>query len=787
MKSLRFLPSFGARTPLSRHLAVLCAATFITLLMTWPLAKDAGVVVLRAIYYWDAYTNAMIMGSRIDAALGIGPLGFYDDYYFAPLPRSIVFNENHFGLSLLFAPFYLLTSKPIWAYNLTLLCSLALAVYFMYLLVRHLTGSGAAGLLSGVMYAFSPYVFFELGRIQLSAVQWIPAIFYFLHRAIEKQRPRDALAFWVCILLQIGTCLYYTMFLIPLLAVAGALLLFRHRPGRPFYLWFGAGAVTTGTLGLLIVYPYFAERHSFALERSIAYASANDGKLSFFANVHPTNRTLTAMHHLADGPHDEIAFPGFTATALVLSALFVPLFVGLGKLPKERLRSGLLAWVLTLVATVAVTLANHSMLPGVITFIAAAVVIARRNLPHPFRGRRGLYLAVFLIGLTMFLGLHPFDWNGAPVRGLYYYFHTYFPGFNGIRKVSRQAIMTTFVLCVLAGMGGAWLLSRLRGPGAQRVVTAILLLGVGYELRSFPHPVERVWAAEGSPPALDFVATLPKDDLIAFAPQDTGRRVFQSDAGMALHNYLALYHKHRFVNGQSSWQPPVTELARRSLDRLPSESARRTLLAIGTKRLVIFGEDLRRGQENLKQELLARPDRYQLAFEHGSHSVFTLLERDQKVLDLLPMPELPSGVRLIDQTRLKATANLRPEAAAQALDGRMETYWTGRRYQERGQYFEVQLDRPEPIVALEIEAPARVTDVPVSFQLTAFHGDEDHGVIAEQPELRYYEAQIFKPKTFVFRIVLPKPVTADRLRLSVLEGVPGSYYSIHELRLYAAP
>src|SRR5690606_13671456 len=166
--------------------------------------------------------------------------------------------------------------------------------------------------------------------------------------------------------------------------------------------------------------------------------------------------------------------------------------------------------------------------------------------------------------------------------------------------------------------------------------------------------------------------------------------------------------------------------------------------------------DLRRGQENLKQELLARPDRYQLAFEHGTHSVFTLLERDQKLLDLLPMPELPSGVRLIDQTRLQATASLRPEAAAQALDGRTETYWTGRRYQERGQFFEVRLDRPEPIVALEIQSPPRVTDVPVSFQLTASSGEEDLGVIAEQPELRYYEAQIFKPKTFVFRIVLPK-------------------------------
>ena len=82
-------------------LAALVAASA-SILMTWPLAVSAGHQLLRAKYFWDAYTNAMIMGSRVDAVLGRGALSLYDCYYFAPLPNSIVFNENHFGLSLLF-------------------------------------------------------------------------------------------------------------------------------------------------------------------------------------------------------------------------------------------------------------------------------------------------------------------------------------------------------------------------------------------------------------------------------------------------------------------------------------------------------------------------------------------------------------------------------------------------------------------------------------------------------------------------------------------------------------
>jgi hypothetical protein len=792
MRNMGFLPVKNTGLclrALRAHGAAFFVAVLTSILMTWPLAASASRGVLRAIYYWDAYTNAMIMGSRVDAALGLAPLSLYDDYYFAPLADSIVFNENHFGLSLLFAPFYLISQNPLWAYNITLFASLALSVVFMYLLVLRLTGSGCAGIVAGVAYAYSPFVFFEIGRIQLMAVQWIPAAFLFLHRAIEGQRPRDIVGFWVCILLQIGTCLYYTMFLIPLLAVAGFVLLERHRPQPRFYCWLGASAAVAGVLALLMVYPYFAARAAFNLERSLSIASANDGKFSFFLNVHPTNRTLKGMHHLvgARGAHDEIAFPGFTAVGLLCTALVVPAWSALARARAGRTLYGVVAWLLLLALATWVTLIAHSMLPGALGFLAGSYVLIRRGVSHPFGGSRGLYLALLLTAITMFLGLFPLEWDGKPVRGVYYYFHTYFPGFNGIRKVGRQAAMTTFVVCVLAGFGGAWVLSRIRGRAGQILCTVGLLGVLGYELRCFPHPIESVWAADGGPPVLRFVASLPERDLIAFVPQDTGRRHFQSDAGMALHNYLALYHKHRFVNGQSSWQPPVTELARRAVERLPDDGARRALLSIGTRHLVIFGEDLRPGRAGLKDELAARSGEYRLVFQHGSHSVFTLLANGDRTLDLLPTPELPPLARLIPQNELKAATNLRSDRAARALDGNPNTYWTGGRFQERGQYFEVEVREPHPILALEIDAPARVMDVPVSFRLSVSNRHEDLRVVLEEPRLRFYREQVFAPKKFVFRVVLPEPIVADRLRVTVEQPVPGSYFSIHELRLYDTP
>jgi hypothetical protein len=754
--------------------------------MTWPLAAEAGSGVLRAIYFWDAYCNTMIMGSRVDAALGLGPLSLYDAYYFAPLPESIVFNENHFGLSILFAPFYLLAG-PIWAYNLTLLSSLALSVFFMHLLVRRLTGSSAAGIVSGVAFAFCPYVAFELGRIQLVATQWIPACFLLLHRAFDGGRRRDILAFWASYLLQIGTCLYYAMFLLPLLGLLGALLAWRTARGARFYSWLLGGAFVAGALALCMVYPYFSARDSFELERSLDFASRYDGKLASFAQVHELNRTWTLLRHptLRPGAPEEIAFPGLLVLALATVSLALPLFAAWKRLGTGALARIGLVWLLLAAGATLLALVCASFLPGALLLLGGGWVLSRRYPSGPFAQHRGAYLGLLLLGVLLFLGLEPLSFRGEPVRGLYYYLYTYVPGFDGIRKVSRQAVMTSFVLAVLAGFGGAALLAALRERWARRVTTGVLLAALVLELRCFPHPIEPVFAAERVPKVLEFVRRLPSSDLVAAVPQDSGRHVLRGDGGMALHDYLALYHKHRFVNGQSSYEPPVTTLARRALERLPDDAARRALLSIGTRHVIVYGEELRPLHADFVDRLLARPEDYRLAFTDGSDSVISLLGAQDAELELLDVPDMPAEVELVPTSEMRARASQNWRAAALAFDGREDTYWSSGRPQQPGQFFEIQLREPRPIRALEIRAPGHVLDVPASFRLSASLGPQPLEVLIERPHLRLHRGQIFSPKTFVWRVVLAEAVLADRLRITLGQAVPGHFFSMSELSVYA--
>lgn len=750
--------------------------------MTWPLTPHAWDYVLQAIYHWDAYTNAMIMGCRADAVLGRGPLSLYDNYFFAPLANSIVFNENHFGLSLLFFPFYVATQNPLLAYNITLLASLAGSVFCTTLLIRRLTGNTYAGFLVGVGFAFCPYVTFELGRIQLVATQWIPLAFLLLHRALEERRPRDLVAFWIVYVLQIGTCLYYAMFLIPLLSLLGVVLLFRARGERSFYWWFLACPVVAGGVALLMVYPYFAERHAFDLERSLAFASGYDGKLAFFGHVHETNRTLTWLHHpsIFRGAYEEIAFPGITL------ALFGLLAVALNLAPFVRNVRLILRTMLVAVLAVTLTLVSYSMLPGIVVCGAALWWHFHKRTDGAVTTSE-LYSLVLVVAVLMFLGLAPLHWQGKPVHGLYYYFHTYFPGFNGIRKVSRQAVMVTFVLAVLAGFGLAWAFGCLPRRWQRNLAFGALLVGVCYELRIFPHPLQVAWAGESVPSAYRFIRQLPEDDLIAVMPQNEGTRIFRGDDGLAYHNYLALYHKHRFVNGQSSWAPQVTDLALRTQGQLPHPDAHRVLATIGVRHLLIHAADLPEPRRNLPELLKAQPQLYRHVFSEGTDHVFSLIVPDDTSLELRQMQPLPPEAQRVPSVAIRPESTLETSRLGLAADGNVATHWSSLRPQRKGQFFGVVLDQPRNIVAFEIVNPWHEMFLPASYTLYVSNGSGGLQQVVSEPELRLFREQIHTPKAFRFRIVLPEPTLADRVRLVVDKPLPGYDFVVHEVHVYERP
>ncbi len=490
-------------------------------------------------------------------------------------------------------------------------------------------------------------------------------------------------------------------------------------------------------------------------------------------------------HHGAiRGAHEEIAFPGFTVLAMSLLALWVPSWRALGALGPRKLGVMLGRWLAIAALAAAATLLTQSMLAAAIVFVMGIWQERRVGAPLPFSNRRGLYLAVLLLAVAMFLGLAPLQWNHTPVHGLYYYFHTYFPGFNGIRKVSRQAVMTTFAFAVLSSFGSAWLFSKLVRPWTKALAFSVLLATTCFELRSFPHPLKTVWAGPTVPDVYGFLATLPAEDRVVALPLNAGASLFRGDAGLALHNYLMLYHKHRSLNGQSSWLPPVTDLVEGALRHLPDDGARRVLQSVGARHILVHAGDLPGERRNLPEQLENEPDHYRRVFQQGSDSVFSLLPPNGPSLDLLATPTLPAGARALPSSELLASTNLDPTELGRAIDGNLGTFWAARSLQARGQTFELLFKEPHVLVAFEIDNPNHVTHVPLSFELSVGLGRSGWQRVIERPALRLYREQVYSPKGFVFRVVFPQPSLADRLRITIGQPVPGKNLVIHEARIY---
>ena len=106
---------------------------------------------------------------------------------FAPFGYDVTLSETMLANKLLVAP-VLALAGPVVAYNTLLLGSFVLTGLGTYLLVRELTGSRAAGFVSGVILAFAPYRMHAMaaGWLPLISTQWLPLLFWSLERGVRR-------------------------------------------------------------------------------------------------------------------------------------------------------------------------------------------------------------------------------------------------------------------------------------------------------------------------------------------------------------------------------------------------------------------------------------------------------------------------------------------------------------------------------------------------------------------------------------------------------------------------
>src|SRR5262249_6602733 len=143
----------GLRARAVPHLLVLAAYTVVTLAATWPMLPNLGGYVISKL---DPLYSVWAMGWQAHA-LVTEPARLLDANIMYPFKGTLAFDELGFAEAVIAAPVYLFTGNPVLSHNALWLLTFILSGYGMWLLVRHLKGSSAAGFVAGVAYAVSCY------------------------------------------------------------------------------------------------------------------------------------------------------------------------------------------------------------------------------------------------------------------------------------------------------------------------------------------------------------------------------------------------------------------------------------------------------------------------------------------------------------------------------------------------------------------------------------------------------------------------------------------------------
>ena len=113
---------------------------------------------------------------------------YHTDMLFYPLGVNLVYHSfSHVNtiVALLLEPL----AGYIAAHNVTVLLAYVLSGFSMYLLGKHITGSFGAGLVAGLIFTFSTYHIDQSSHLIILTTQWIPLWILFVIRLFHEEHP----------------------------------------------------------------------------------------------------------------------------------------------------------------------------------------------------------------------------------------------------------------------------------------------------------------------------------------------------------------------------------------------------------------------------------------------------------------------------------------------------------------------------------------------------------------------------------------------------------------------
>jgi hypothetical protein len=190
-------------------LAVIAFFAALTAIMTWPQARHLA---SQATPHQDVFFNMWRL-RWIAHALVTPRAHLFDTNIFTPERGTLAFSDAMLVEGYAAAPLVWAGVRPVLVHNLVLLGGIVLSAAAMFALVRYLTGSRAAGVIAGVIFAFVPYRFSHFMHMELQWTVWMPLAFLAMHRTFDTGAWKYGVATGVCVALEMLSSIYYGIFL----------------------------------------------------------------------------------------------------------------------------------------------------------------------------------------------------------------------------------------------------------------------------------------------------------------------------------------------------------------------------------------------------------------------------------------------------------------------------------------------------------------------------------------------------------------------------------------------
>lgn len=506
-KNIRALCNWINSIPVLREFLFFLGFVFLTSLMTWPwvtrlrdAVADPGDPYMIAWSLWWNYHQTFT-----------DPLNLFNANIFYPLTNTLAFSENEFGVALLFFPLFALGAKPLTVHSVATFLGFSFCGYGAFRLTRTLTGSSAAAVIAGIVFAFIPYRFHMLSHLHYLFSGWLPlqleALILF---ARERTRKR---ALWLAVAFTMNalTCLTWSMLALVPSVLSTAFLIVRYQLQRDKKFWLrgglAMGSALVVILPFILPYRYVSQQYGF----SWTWETVVKNSPSAINWLVAENRHLLWKGFGEQfGANGYRLFPGLIPIFLGLSALVFGQASATTDSQKGRARS---AWVALLDCLVVISLVGLILftrassikvaLSGVLStdrliLVVAALVVFRLTLSYPLILRRvsgrsdlidsirstkqeAVWIGLIWTTTGFFMSLGSNSWFFRVLYDLVYFFRS-------MREPSRAAMIACLGLAVLAGVGALKLIEMVARRWSLKIPLAVSLIAVVllFELRAAP-------------------------------------------------------------------------------------------------------------------------------------------------------------------------------------------------------------------------------------------------------------------------------------------------------------